>query len=211
MGHSAINADIESLYRRSFSHNLLYVTFRSPACSERWSSRRVSMRTDSIARNIIFGAGVESTALICARHLRVRSTARQIWRYRNPGSPIPWKSSDLAKWFASRLHGGVAFTKDQSIRRRWSYDISTLYTNTHMHIHSLSFFLLHCFSLFLFSFSFSLSFATFSRYQLSIPVHPFPRLSCPFCRPHLFHLSSSVPRFPSIRFILKTVVLSSLV
>ncbi|KAG5320565.1 CLVS2 protein, partial [Acromyrmex heyeri] len=35
-----------------------------------------------------------------------------------PWWPIPWKSSDLTKWFASRLHGGVAFTKDQSIRKR---------------------------------------------------------------------------------------------
>ncbi|XP_025994510.2 clavesin-2 isoform X2 [Solenopsis invicta] len=35
-----------------------------------------------------------------------------------PWWPIPWKSSDLAKWFVSRLHGGVAFTKDQSIRKR---------------------------------------------------------------------------------------------
>lgn len=87
----------------------------------------------------------------------------------------------------------------------------SIQTHTHTHAHSLSFSPLHCFSLFLFSLSFSPSFATFSRYQLSIPVHPFPRLSCPFRRPHLFHLSSFVPRFPSIRFILKTIVLSPLV
>ncbi|XP_012054987.1 PREDICTED: clavesin-2-like [Atta cephalotes] len=38
-----------------------------------------------------------------------------------PYWPIPWKSSDLTKWFASRLHGGVAFTKDQSIRKRMRF------------------------------------------------------------------------------------------
>lgn len=37
MGHSAIDADIESLYRRSPSHDLPYVTSRSP--SPIWGER----------------------------------------------------------------------------------------------------------------------------------------------------------------------------
>ncbi|KYN38369.1 Alpha-tocopherol transfer protein-like protein [Trachymyrmex septentrionalis] len=65
MGHSAIDADIESLYRRV--------------------------------------KGIRSTVPNMAAP--------------PPWWPIPWKSSDLTKWFASRLHGGVAFTKDQSIRK----------------------------------------------------------------------------------------------
>lgn len=34
------------------------------------------------------------------------------------GSRYPESVATSAKWFASRLHGGVAFTKDQSIRAR---------------------------------------------------------------------------------------------
>lgn len=86
----------------------------------------------------------------------------------------------------------------------------SIQTHTRTYILSLSF-SLHYFSLFLFSLSFSLlppSPAANSQSPFT-PFLDFPAL--PAAHIYSFHLSSFVPRFPSIRFILKTVVLSPLV
>jgi len=115
----------------------------------------------------------------------VRSTAPNM-AAPPPRRPIPWKSSNLTKWFFARLHGGVAFTKGQSIRRRWSYDIFTLLLSS-------------CLSL---SFS-SLILRSFSSVVVSSCYQPSNFLfSTSTALSHLFYLSSSVSRIPSICSIL---------
>lgn len=137
MGHSAIDADIESLYRRSPSHDLPLHHF-SLALDDlgEWKVIPPTPLPSSRGR-----ASARPLARSRHYHRRRGATGRDDWRAALKGFdrpcqnmaaslsrwPIPWKSSDLAKWFASRLHGGVAFKRPintQEVILRYLYSLS---------------------------------------------------------------------------------------
>jgi len=113
-----------------------------------------------------------------------------------PWRPIPWKTSDLTKWFRAAATRGCSFHK----RPINTQEMILRY------LHSL--FISMSFLLFLFS-----ALPAFPSFPSSLAVNP-SSLSTLLLRlfshrSHLFHLSSSLPRLPSIRFILTRRAFSS--
>lgn len=251
MGHLAIDADIESLYRPSPSRAISVTSLLARPLAR--SRRSVTTETSGdgpsptkyFLLSLVRSARLSSIASLAtvsrsARDGRPREDSRAALKGARstapnmaapPPPPLPplarrpisWKSGDLAKWFFARLHGGVAFTKGQSIRRSSDPTISLDSPSALFALLRLSFLSHRSFFGGLFPprrrFPPAINppprFPPFCRPPLLLPPSspPSPHLSpltpLIFHRPHLFHLSDSASSLPSIRFILTRRAFSS--